>query len=94
MFTKSIVILCLFSFAWFRVQVLDFILYYFVQLKFSGHQFLLGIICYVFLYKYRKSSFGNIKIGIFFPTLITYWLGFRIFKQNWENPNEIGMDSW
>ena len=55
-----------FLFAWFRVQVLDFILYYFVQfLKFSGHQFLLSIIFYVFLYKYRKSSFGNVKIGIF-----------------------------
>ena len=89
MFTKSIVILSLFLFAWFWVQVLDFILYYFVQfLKFSGHQFLLSIICYVFLYKYRKSSFGNVKIGIFFPTLITYWSGFRIFKQNWENPDE------
>ena len=68
MFTTSIVILCLFLFAWFRVQVLDFILQYFVQfLKFSGHQFLLStLICYVFLYKYRKSSFGNVKIGIFF----------------------------
>ena len=67
MSAKSIVILCLFLFAWFRVQVLDFILYYFVQfLKFSGHQFLLSIICYVFLYKYHKSSFGNVKIEIFF----------------------------
>ena len=95
MSTKSIAILCLFLFAWFRVQVLDFILYYFVQfLKFSGHQFLLSIICYVFLYKYHKSSFGNVKIEIFFPTLITYWSGFRILEQNWENPDEIGMDSW
>ena len=56
MSTKSVVILCLFLFAWFRVQVLDFIIIL----------FLLSIICYVFLYKYHKSSFGNVKIEIFF----------------------------
>ena len=32
----------------------------------------------------------DVKIGIF-PIPILSWLGFRIFKQNWENPNEIGM---
>ena len=53
-----------------------------------------NILCYVILYKYCKNSFGNIrthvKIGIF-PILITYWLGFWIFQQNWENPDKIGM---
>ena len=58
--------------------------------------FQLSILCYiqVFLYKYRKNSFENIrtdvKIGIF-PIPITYWSGFRIFKQNRGNPDEIGM---
>ena len=32
----------------------------------------------------------DVKIGIF-PIPIVYWLGFRIFKKNWENPNEIRM---
>ena len=32
----------------------------------------------------------DVKIGIF-PIPIVYWLGFRIFKQNWDNPNEIRM---
>ena len=32
----------------------------------------------------------DVKIGIF-PIPIVYWLRFRIFKQNWDNPNEIRM---
>ena len=32
----------------------------------------------------------DVKIGIF-PIPIAYWSGFGIFKQNRENPDEIGM---
>ena len=32
----------------------------------------------------------RVKIGIF-PILIAYWSGFWIFKQNRDNPDEIGM---
>ena len=32
----------------------------------------------------------RVKIGIF-PILIAYWSGFEIFKQNRDNPDEIGM---
>ena len=95
MSTKSIVILSLFLFAWFWVQVLDFILYYFVQfLKFSGHQFLLSIICYVFLYKYRKSSFGNVKIGIFFLPWSHIGRDSGFSSKIGRIPMKIGMDSW
>ena len=71
-------------FPWLRLQVtwLEFILMFCAVLK---------VFCasvsgkYVFLYKYRKNSFGKIitgvKIGIF-PIPIAYWSGFGIFKQN------------
>ena len=46
------------------------------------------------LYNYHKNSFEKIKtdvkIGIL-PILIACWSEFRIFKQNRENPGEIGM---
>ena len=41
--------------------------------------------------KYYKNSFENIRIDVkigVFPILIEYWLG---FKENQENPDEIGM---
>ena len=84
--------LCLFIFAW---QVLNFIIYLVPFLKFSAYQFQLSIICYVFLYKCHKNSLEKskqmtVKIRIF-PVLIVYWSGFRIFKQNQKNPDEIGM---
>ena len=44
--------------------------------------------------KSHKISFENIRKDVkirIFPILITYWSGFRIFKQNQENPEEIGM---
>ena len=48
----------------------------------------------MFLYKYHKNSLESIKtdvkIGIF-PIPIAYWSGFGMFKQNRENPDEIGM---
>ena len=43
--------------------------------------------------KYHKISFENIRKDVkirIFPILITYCSGFRIFKQNQENPEEIG----
>ena len=33
---------------------------------------------------------ADVKIGIF-PILTEYWSGFRIFIQNWDNPDEILM---
>ena len=48
----------------------------------------------MFLCIYHKNSFENfktdVKIGIF-PIPITSKSGFGIFKQNWENPDKIGM---
>ena len=44
--------------------------------------------------EYHKNSFENIRKDVkisMFPIPITYWSGFRIFKQNQENPEEIGM---
>ena len=79
------------------LQVLELILYFVPFIKFSAYQFQLqvSILCYiVFLYKYHKNSFEkiktNVKIGIF-PIPIACWSEFRIFKQNWENADEIGM---
>ena len=77
-------------FAWLHIQVLD--LFYILctgLFKFSGYQFQLSILCWVFLHKNHENSLENIrtdvKIGIF-PILIPYWLGFRIFTQSGENP--------
>lgn len=33
---------------------------------------------------------GQVKI-CFFLILMAYWAGFRIFQQNQENPNKIGV---
>ena len=44
--------------------------------------------------EYLKNSFENIRKDVkirIFPILITYLAGFRIFKQNQENPDKIGM---
>ena len=44
--------------------------------------------------KSHKISFENIRKDVkirIFPILITYCSGFRIFKQNRENREEIGM---
>ena len=63
-----------------------------VFLKCSGHQFkytLLGV-----HNEYHQISFENIRKDVkirIFAILITYCSGFRIFKQNQENPEEIGM---
>ena len=79
-----------FMFVWLHIQVLD--LFYILctgLFKFSGYQFQLSILCWVFLHKNHENSLENIrtdvKIGIF-PILIPYWLGFRIFTQSGENP--------
>ena len=43
--------------------------------------------------KSHKISFENIRKDVkirIFAILITCWSGFRIFKQNQENPEEIG----
>ena len=73
-------------------RVFDFILHFVRFLKFSGYQFLLSILCYVFLYKYIISSFENIKtdfkIGIF-PIPIAYWSGFGILKQDWDGSDSL-----
>ena len=48
----------------------------------------------VFLCIYPKNSFDNIKTDVkitIFPIPIAYWSGFRIFKQDQENPDEIRM---
>ena len=48
----------------------------------------------VFLCIYPKNSFDNIKTDLkitIFPIPIAYWSGFRIFKQDRENPDEIRM---
>ena len=55
--------------------------------KFSGYQFQLSTVC--------GSCSGlfittDVTIRIF-PVPIKYWSRFRIFKQNWEDPNKIGM---
>ena len=42
------------------------------------------------LWEIDKKITIRVEIGIF-PIPITYWLGFKIFKQNQENPNEIGI---
>ena len=45
----------------------------------------------IFFYEdLTKTSQHASKIGIF-PISIAYWSGFGIFKQNWDNPDEIGM---
>ena len=62
--------------------------------KVSGYHFQLGIFFKVYLYKYNKNSFENIrtdiKIGDFLIS-VAYWRGFKISRQKRENPNEIGM---
>ena len=48
----------------------------------------------MFLYKYRKNSFENIRTDVkirIFPIAVTDWLGFGVYKQNQENSNEIKM---
>ena len=48
----------------------------------------------MFLYKYHKNSFENIKTDIkirIFPIAIADWLGFGVYKQNRENSYEIKM---
>ena len=48
----------------------------------------------MFLFEHNTNSSENIrtdiKVGIL-PIPIVYWLRFRIFKPNQENPDEIGM---
>ena len=44
--------------------------------------------------EYHKISLKNIRKDVnirIFPISIAYWLKFRIFKQNPENPEEIRM---
>ena len=48
----------------------------------------------MFLCKYHKNSFENIKTDIkirIFPITIADWLGFGVYKQNRENSYEIKM---
>ena len=82
---------CLFLFACLCEQILDFNFYLvWFFLKCSGHQFkytLLGV-----HNEYHQISFENIRKDVkirIFAILITYCSGFRIFKQNQENPEEI-----
>ena len=39
----------------------------------------------------KISQHKSKKIIWIFPIPIPYWSGFRIFKQNQDNPDEIGM---
>ena len=51
----------------------------------------LSILHFVFFYEnLKKISEHESKSG-FFPIPIAYWSGFGIFKQNRDNPDEIGM---
>ena len=42
------------------------------------------------LWEFDENITAWVEIGIF-PILIAYWSGFRIFKQNWDNSDKIGM---
>ena len=80
--------LFLFLFAWRRVQVLDFIVYFvrfrFLDIRFSKVYF---ITCsFIIIIRIHLENKTDAKIGIF-PIPIVYWLGFGIFKQNRENPD-------
>ena len=89
----------LFLFPQLCVQPLNLILYFVQFSKFLDislslvKKTWLHIPCYVFLSKYHKNSLGNIEISqnLFFLILMAYWAGFRIFQQNQENPNKIGV---
>ena len=68
-----------------------FVLYFVWLLKFSGCQCESSILYYVFLYNSQKNSLENITTKLcqnqdFF--LSHSHPIFRIFKQNWEDPNE------
>ena len=47
------------------------------------------IVIFILIYLY-VCIWTDTKIAIF-PVVIAYWSGFGIFKQNRENPDEIGM---
>ena len=53
-----------------------------IRVKYSAFRFLL---C-----EFDENITAQVKIRIF-PTPIAYWSGFGIFKQNWDNPDKIGM---
>ena len=82
--------LFLFLFAWRRVQVLDFILYFvrfrfrILDIRFSK---VYSITCsFIIIIRIHLENRTDAKIGIF-PIPIVYWSGFGIFKQNRENPD-------
>ena len=87
---------CLFMFAWPGFVYKYFILFYkyfFAQFfkvswtSVSVNYTLIGVLVSSIVRIHLK----NVKIGIFLSwSHIRYWSGFGIFKQNWENPDEIG----
>ena len=52
--------------------------------RFSGHQRSFSFM------RFDENITTRVEIGIF-PIPVAYWLGFCIFKQNRDNPDEIGM---
>ena len=78
---------CFFSYFYLRVFTYKYsILFYILGciFKFSGYQFHLITLCSVLLCIYQNKI-------VIFAIPIAYWSGFEIFKQNRENPDEIGM---
>ena len=51
----------------------------------------LSILHFVFFYENLKKISEHESKSEFFPIPIAYWSGFGIFKQNRDNPDEIGM---
>ena len=59
--------------------------------SFSGHQSEVFCISFSFMIIWRKYHNTSRNRHFSYPNRIQYWSGFGIFKQNRDNPDEIGM---
>ena len=86
MFSKSIVLLCLFLLAWIRVEEVNYILYKLCGFwNCSGYHFQLSILCVVSLYEFIwkfQNNCRNLKFS--YPERIL--IGIRDFRAKSEGP--------